>query len=146
MRGPLQEPLLFAGDLCFNLDPTEECAVFGSMNREETLWAVLEPLGLGPFLRSRGGLSMSVEAGGANLSTGQRQLLATARAILRRPGFLVLDEATANVDEQTERAIMAALREVASGVTTLAIAYQTSLRECESVDSSFTASLAGISG
>lgn len=117
-----QEPLLFAGDLRFNLDPLgERTFVDGA---EDFLWEVLDVLGLAAMVRERGGLAMSVEVGGANLSTGERQLLATARALVQRPVALILDEATANVDEVTEQRLMSAVRTAAGSVTTLSIAHR----------------------
>ena len=63
---------------------------------------------------------------GINLSVGQRQLLSFARAIVGDPKILILDEATANIDTQTELLIQAALREVLQGRTSLVIAHRLS--------------------
>lgn len=61
---------------------------------------------------------------GANLSEGQRQLLAIARAILTKPLFLILDEATSNIDTRTEQQIQAALANVMKGRTSFIIAHR----------------------
>jgi len=64
--------------------------------------------------------------GGKNLSQGQRQLLAIARAILADPAILILDEATSNVDIRTEKYIQSAMRRLMSGRTSLVIAHRLS--------------------
>ncbi|MGH9491662.1 MAG: ATP-binding cassette domain-containing protein [Terriglobales bacterium] len=65
--------------------------------------------------------------GGCGLSSAQRQRLALTRALLRDPAVLILDEATANVDQETERAIMERLRVSRRGRTTLLITHRPSL-------------------
>jgi ABC-type multidrug transport system fused ATPase/permease subunit len=72
------------------------------------------------------GYETNVQEGGANLSVGQRQLVAIARAILVRPRILILDEATANVDTVTEALIQDALDRLFEGRTSLVIAHRLS--------------------
>jgi len=71
---------------------------------------------------------------GANLSQGQRQLLAIARAILADPSILILDEATSNVDTRTEKNLQAALLTLMKGRTSFVIAHRLStIREADEV-------------
>lgn len=75
------------------------------------------------------GLDTAVGERGDNLSVGERQLIALARAQLADPGLLVLDEATSAVDPETERALSEALRRLSRGRTTVSIAHRLSTAE-----------------
>jgi ATP-binding cassette subfamily B protein len=78
------------------------------------------------FSRRPGGLDARVDERGENFSAGERQLIAFARALYRDAPIIVLDEATANIDSQTESRIQHALEELMKGRTALIIAHRLS--------------------
>ncbi len=78
------------------------------------------------MVRHRGGLECPIAEGGTNLSLGERQLIAFARTFAFNPPVLVLDEATASLDRNLERKVMAAIREILKGRTSIVIAHRLS--------------------
>lgn len=91
---------------------------------DETLWDALRRARLDAFVRAAGGLDAPVAAAGANLSGGQRQRLAMARALLHDAPIYVLDEATSNIDAQSEDAICALVRELARDHTVIMVSHR----------------------
>ncbi|KAL1469603.1 hypothetical protein MTO96_040985 [Rhipicephalus appendiculatus] len=113
-----QDPSLFCGTLRENLDPQ------GSKSDTE-LWCALRKVGLEEFARSnQGGLSFLIAEKGENLSAGQRQLVSFARALLRGTKILVLDEATSQMDQDTDRRVQTTLRESFSHCTLITVAHR----------------------
>jgi len=125
----LQDTFLFAGSVRANI-------AFGrpEASAEEVERAARE-VGAHAFISALpNGYETEIQERGASLSTGQRQLLAFARALLADPRILILDEATSSVDTQTERQIQAALRRLLRGRTSFVIAHRLStIREADVV-------------
>ncbi len=117
-----QETVLFAGTVEANLTTVAD----GRVGRAELLRAV-EAARCGPLLQALPrGLGEELVERGANLSHGQRQLLAIARALVYNPAVLVLDEATSSVDPESEALVRHAIARLVEGRTTITIAHRLS--------------------
>lgn len=107
-----QDPILFPGTLRDNLDPEGK---FSDEACENAIHRVLGP---------EWGLNSAIDAGGKNLSQGQRQLVGIGRAVLRRSGLVILDEATASIDRGTAAMVQRILREELAQSTVITIAHR----------------------
>jgi ABC-type multidrug transport system fused ATPase/permease subunit len=117
-----QMPELLSGTLRRNLDPFDQHddGILNSALRAAGLFSLQSELD-----EARLTLDSDISAGGNNLSVGQRQIIALARAIVRNSKLLILDEATSAIDHKTDSIIQSSLRnELGSDVTILTVAHR----------------------
>jgi ATP-binding cassette subfamily B multidrug efflux pump len=125
----LQDPFLFAGDIKFNVSMYSK-----EIDREQVRKALVD-VGADTFVdRLPHGIDEPVVERGSTLSAGQRQLITFARALAHNPAILILDEATASIDSETEGLIQHALEVLKSGRTTFIIAHRLStIRDADQI-------------
>ncbi|KAG7390174.1 ATP-binding cassette sub- C member 8 [Phytophthora pseudosyringae] len=109
-----QDPVLFSGSVRSNLDPFDQFS-------DEQIWTSVKRASLQKAVTS---LDDIVDEKGSNFSVGERQLLSIARALLKRSKVILMDEATASIDPETDRQIQQSIREEFRDCTTLTIAHR----------------------
>ncbi|XP_057446123.1 ABC transporter C family member 10-like [Lotus japonicus] len=112
-----QDPTLFIGTVRYNLDPL-------SQHSDQEIWEVLGKCQLQEPVQEKGGLDSSVVEDGSNWSTGQRQLFCLGRALLRRSKILVLDEATASIDNATDLILQKTIKTEFADCTVITVAHR----------------------
>ena len=124
----LQDVFLFTGTIADNV------RIHGDIDDAQVARAIELSCADGFVNRLPDGMNAPVAERGATFSTGERQLLSFARAIAHDPAILVLDEATANIDSETERVIQRSIESISKGRTALFIAHRLStIRACDAI-------------
>ncbi|GGA36278.1 ABC transporter ATP-binding protein [Paenibacillus physcomitrellae] len=116
-----QEPYLFSGSILDNVRLFQE-----DISREKVVEACQFVGAHDMIMRMPGGYETPLTERGSGLSAGERQLISFARIVVFKPKILILDEATANLDSQTEQLVQDALQSVSKGRTTIVIAHRLS--------------------
>ncbi|WOO88607.1 ABC transporter ATP-binding protein [Mollicutes bacterium LVI A0078] len=124
----LQEPILFQGTLASNIK-------FGTEASDEKVVETLKLIGAENILaKFDNDINSHISNNGANLSLGEKQLISLARVLIRDPRILIMDEATANIDTETESMINYALSVVAENRTVIIVAHRLStIRDADQI-------------
>jgi ABC-type multidrug transport system fused ATPase/permease subunit len=113
----LQDHFLFTGTVRENVDPT-------NFYSDERVKNALQQCGIWEEMEKREGLGTEITEGGNNLSSGEKQLINIARSLLSPKRIVLIDEATASIDPETDKMIQKVMKEVFSKQTVLTIAHR----------------------
>jgi ATP-binding cassette subfamily B protein len=117
----LQDPFMFYGDMAFNI------RLYDDKITDQQIRQAAEFVGANRVIeRLEGGYHAQVLEGGASLSAGEKQLISFARTVVQDPKILILDEATAHIDTESENLIQTSLEKLRENRTTIAIAHRLS--------------------
>ena len=113
-----QDPALMEGTLRYNIDPL-------NLNKDIDIINIMEKIGFNYIIENNPlGINQIIQEGGSNLSVGEKQLICITRAILRKSKIIIMDEATANIDYQTEEIIQKAINEILNNSSVITIAHR----------------------
>ena len=112
-----KDPMLFKGTLRNNLDLLNKYT-------DEELWESLEKVCMKEKFQQENGLDTEIKEGGENLSAGERQLLCIGRAILAQSKIILIDEATSNIDPNTEQTILDTIQNSFRDCTVITVAHR----------------------
>lgn len=119
-----QDPIIFSGSVRSNIDPT-------GIYNDDDIWSALGAVNLKSIIKN---LDDDIKKSGVNYSIGRRQLVCLARAIVRKNKIIIMDEATANMDEETDRFIHEKIEELFKNCTTITVAHRlSSVMRCDRV-------------
>ena len=121
-----------------------DCLCEGKSDADDAeMWRALDAVRLSDFLRENGGLEAKIDEGGGNLSGGQRQRLSIARALLRDSIVYIFDEATSNIDTESEQAILSLIAAMKGKKTIIMISHRT--ENCKIADKIYHFENGGVS-
>lgn len=125
----LQQPQLFSISIKENIK-------FGNVNAsDEEIFEICDLLGINDFINKLpNGIDTIIGENGYSISNGQKQLISFARALIKNPKLLILDEATSSIDTETEKIIQNKMKEILKGKTSIIVAHRLStIKDCDKI-------------